>query len=444
MKLAPSLLLTGTAALALVLTGCTDNPQSAQGSGESTGKASGSTGTTVNVTITDDACDVETASVPSGQVTFEITNKGTVPNELEVLAENQLQILSEQENIGPGTTATMTTALKEGSYYTACKPNMVGDFVGLAGFEVTPGEEVKISEDQAELESKAVENYTSYVKDQVGQLVTATQQFTDAYASENVEEAKRLYPLARQHYERIEPTAESFGIKEAGDLDAALDARVQDLALDAGKAPNDPEVLKQWTGWHRIEADLFTEEPAGFKFTNDQQRQQVIQQLNEDTQTLYDLVYGEIEGVDGAFSLELSDVVDGASGLLEEVATSKIVGEEETFSHTDLYDFQANVEGAQVAYGNVAELVRQQNPELADEIERRFAEVEKLILAQSTGKDAEGNLIFKPYDEIAAVQKDATGEVPSDAEYTEIQREFSNAVNALSEPLSKVAATILH
>ena len=441
MRTSPRLLLTGTAALALLLTGCTDNPQNSQSSGESSG---GSNGSTVKVTIKDDACDVETSSVPSGQVTFEISNEGTKPNELEVLAENQLQILSEQENIGPGTTATMTTALKEGQYFTACKPNMVGDFVGLKEFEVTKGEEVEISADQEEAEKKAVENYTAYVRDQVGQLVTATQEFTDAYTSGDLEEARRLYPLARMHYERIEPTAESFGIEEAGDLDAALDARVQDLAADADKAPNDPEVLAEWTGWHRIEADLFADESAGFAFESDEQRQQAADKLNEDTQTLYDLTYGEVDGADGSFSLELSDVVDGASGLREEVATSKIVGEEETFSHTDIYDFKANVEGAEVAYGNVADLVRAQDADLADEIEKRFDEVNQLIDAQATGEDADGNTTYKSYEEIAAVQDDAAGEAPSDAQYTETQREFSDAVNALSEPLSKVAGTILH
>ena len=70
--------------------------------------------------------------------------------------------------------------------------------------------------------------------------------------------------------------------------------------------------------------------------------------------------------------------------------------------------------------------------------------VHQLIDAQATGEDADGNTTYKSYEEIAAVQDDAAGEAPSDAQYTETQREFSDAVNALSEPLSKVAGTILH
>lgn len=426
---------------ALTLTACTDNPQSDSddGSTSASGEAQ-----SVQVTIDDDSCTVDPAEVPAGTVTFEISNEGSVPNELEVLSEDQLQIESEQENIGPGTTAELTTALNEGTYYTACKPNMVGDLLGTAEFSVTPGETVDVSEDTQAAEDQAIENCSGYVRDQTGQLLTGTQEFADAYTSGDYDEARRLYPLARQHYERIEPTAESFGIEEAGDLDASMDARVQDLAADAGKEPNDPEVLEEWTGWHRIEADLFTEDSAGFKFASDQERKDAADKLVDDTQTLYDFVYGDVEGVGGTFELELSDVVDGSSGLLEEVALSKIVGEEETFSHTDLYDFKANIEGAAVAYGNVQDLVRAQDPDLADEIEGGFDDVNALIDEQATGEDADGNPIYPSYADIAAVQEDATGEAPTEEDYTETQRDFSDAVNGLSEPLSEVAGTVLH
>ncbi len=43
-------------------------------------------------------------------------------------------------------------------------------------------------------------------------------------------------------------------------------------------------------------------------------------------------------------------MLQGSVDLLNEVATSKITGEEEIYSHTDLYDFKANVEGAQKIY----------------------------------------------------------------------------------------------
>lgn len=100
--------------------------------------------------------------------------------------------------------------------------------------------------------------------------------------------------------------------------------------------------------------------------------------------------------------------------------------------------------GILVAYGNVQDLVRAQDPDLADEIEGGFGDVNALIDAQATGEDADGNPNYPSYADIAAVQEDATGEAPTEKDYTETQRDFSDAVNGLSEPLSEVAGTVLH
>mgnify|MGYP000856297644 FL=1 len=417
---------------ALTLTGCADNKPSANGSTKP-----------VTVTITDTGCETSADSFPSGKISFEISNKGTVPNEFEILTENKLQIASEVENIGPGTSRTFTTALSEGTYYTACKPNMVGNLVGVKKLTVTKGAEVKVDDDVKKLEEQAVTNYTAYVRDQAGQLLASTKTFVEAYKAGKDDEAKALFGPARQPYERIEPTAEAFGIKQAGDVDAALDSRIQDLAADAGKAVTDPEVIAKWTGWHRIEADLWTADKSSPFHADTAKRAELGDQLLKDTQNLYDLVYGKVDGAKGKFELKLTDVVTGSSALMEEVATSKIVGEEDTFSHTDLYDFKANVEGAQVAYGNVKALVEKKDPELAKKIDASFVEVFKLVDAHASGTNAAGQTTYVDYSTIATVQKNA-GEAPKADAYTETQKKFSDAVNGLSESLSKIAEKVLH
>ena len=409
-----------------VLGGCTANNQGGSGGTNAAGS------NTINVKITDKGCEVS----------FKISNEGTVPNEFEVLTENKLQIVSEKENIGPGTSTELTTALKEGTYYSACKPNMVGALVGATQLKVTKGKEVAVGGDVKKLEEQAVANYTSYVKDQVGQLLTATKAFTAAYTSGDTAKAKELFPLARQHYERIEPTAEKFGIKEAGDLDGALDVRIQNLSADAGKSVTDPEVLKSWTGWHRIEADLWG--GSQFKFASDADRKAAATNLEENTQKLYDLVYGKITGVDGKkFSLTINDVVTGSVDLVNEVADTKIVGEEDTFSHTDLYDFKANIEGAEVAYGNVSEIVAKSNPELDKKIKAKFKAVHKLIDSHADGKTTDGATKYVGYDTIASVQKDA-GEAPAKNSYTKAQQQFSSEVAALAKQLSEISGIVLH
>ena len=47
-----------------------------------------------------------------------------------------------------------------------------------------------------------------------------------------------------------------------------------------------------------------------------------------------------------ALTYKPEDLANGAAGLLEEVQTNKVSGEEEAFSHIDLVDFAGNVEGA--------------------------------------------------------------------------------------------------
>lgn len=424
--------------LGLALAACTDNPTTSA-------SASGGDGTrTVTVTLTDDACELSTDTVPSGQVTFTITNSGTVPNEFEVLAEDQLRIISEKENIGPGSSVELTTALVEGAYFTASKPNMVGALVGTAAFTVTAGEAVAVDEDTAALEEKAVADYTAYLRDQAGLLVETAGGFADAYTGGDRELARSLFAQGRRPYERIEPTAEAFGLEEAGDLDLAMDARVQDLAAEAGTDVTDPAVLEGWTGWHRIEADLFTEDGSPFAFADDAARKTAADDLLANIQTLYDLIHGKRTGLGGAeFSITLNDVVQGAQGLMEEVATGKIVGEEDTFSHTDLDDFQANLQGAQVAYGCVQALVTAADPDLDAEITERFDAVQAELDRHRDGTTPDGEPAFVDYSTIAAVQEDA-GETPGDDAYTDAQRAISDVVSALSESLSRVAGTILH
>ena len=56
-------------------------------------------------------------------------------------------------------------------------------------------------------------------------------------------------------------------------------------------------------------------------------------------------------------------MVGGAAGLIEEVAASKISGEEDRYSHTDLWDFQANVEGSQKIVDLLRPQLQKANPE---------------------------------------------------------------------------------
>jgi iron uptake system component EfeO len=379
--------LAGAAAVAIALTGCVPNRASADADA-------------IAVTITDDTCAVSAATAPGGPVTFQITNTGSDVNEFEILAADKRRIAGEKENIGPGTTVNYVVQLTEGTYYTACKKGMVGDPAGLAKFTVTAGTASKTTKSENSEISQAVSSYLSYVKDQSGRLLTATEAFAKAYTAGDDAAARAQYPAARAFYERIEPTAEQFG-----DIDPALDLREADLAQ--GQA---------WTGWHRIEKDLWA--PAGYTAATSAERKQLADQLVADTQRLYDLVHAT------EFTLTIDQISNGAIGLMEEVSRSKITGEEETFSHTDLWDFQANVEGADVAYGIVRDIAAAKGVDgknVVKQLDTEFAAITAQLAAYKSGNG------FVPYTELTTAQV----------------RQLSDEVNALSEPLSKLTSIIV-
>ena len=382
---------------ALALTGCTPNTQASSSSSASGTAASDGV---ITVTASDTACKLSVTTAKAGKVTFKVKNEGTKVNEFYVLGSDGLRIISEVENIGPNLSRDLTVELSEGSYKTACKPGMVGDGI-IGDFTVTKTENAATI--SAALRDAAVTQYTAYVKDQVEALKTKTEQFAELYTAGKVEEAKALYSSARLHYERIEPVAESFG-----DLDPALDAREADV-----------EEGKEWTGWHKIEKDLWqptAEKNGGKEYTplTAQERAELAKKLVADTQKLYDEVHSS------EFKLEAFQISNGAKELLDEIVDTKITGEEETWSHTDLSDFQGNIDGARVAYEDVLPILKQKDPKLAEDIEKKFDAVQKLLNQHKKGNG------FATYEELTKEQV----------------RELSDAVQALSEPVSKMTEVV--
>ncbi|HBI50187.1 MAG TPA: EfeM/EfeO family lipoprotein, partial [Moraxellaceae bacterium] len=187
--------------------------------------------------------------------------------------------------------------------------------------------------------SKETTEYKAWVQTQIDSLLTDTQKFVALLEAGKLEEAKALYPKARMYFERSEPIAESFG-----DLDPRIDNREADLE------PNEV-----WTGFHAIEKILWTQNTT--KGT-----EQLGKQLIADVKELHAKIpTAEVTG---------DLMVQGSVDLLNEVSTSKITGEEEIFSHTDLYDFKANIEGAEKIFAILKPKIQAKNPALVTELEQ--------------------------------------------------------------------------
>lgn len=368
---------------ALALAGCGLTQSNSAGDGK------------IAVTSTDDGCNVSAAEAPSGNLSFAVKNDGSKVSEFYLYGSDGLRIVGEIENIGPGLSRDLVVTAGPGSYITSCRPGMKGEGI-RSDFKVTDsGKDVQITGvDQATI-NQAVASYTAYVRDQTSQLVDQTTEFVNLYTAGKDDEARALFPVARQHWERVEPVAESFG-----DLDPKTDAREADL-----------EPGQKWTGWHRIEKDLWP--PAsGYTALTPAQRKVYANDLLANVKTLDKRVQ--------TLKLTVDQIGNGSKGLLDEVASGKITGEEDTWSHTDLYDFQANVDGARVAYEDLKPILDVKNKSLSDTIQQRFSQLQALL---DKYRDGDG---FVFYDKVTEAQR----------------KELSDAVNALSEPLSKMTGAI--
>ena len=374
--------LLAAAVLPLSLAACTDNSAPA---------AAGP----IKVSSTNDGCTLSSKTTKSGNLTFAVQNDGNQVTEFYLLAEDGLRIIAEVENIGPGLTRNLVVSAPAGKYTTACKPGMQGDGI-RAGFEVTEsGEKLAVDTNVQALADKGTAQYLAYVKDQTEQLLAGTKDFATAYAAGDTATARQLYAATRMHWERIEPVAESFG-----DLDPKLDAREADLAPG-----------EEWTGWHRAEKDLFP--PAGFPVLTAPERDKLAAQLVADTE--------DLAARTRTVELSADKLGNGAKELLDEVATGKVTGEEEIWSHTDLWDFQANVDGARVAFENLKPVLEQKNPALATSLDEKFAALQAELKQHERGEG------FVFYNELSPEQ---------------VQK-LAALVDALGEPLSNLTATVV-
>lgn len=330
--------------------------------------------------LTDAGCVPNTAKAPAGPITFEVENAGTSKvSEFEVLDGET--ILGEKENLSDGLSGSFSLTLEEGEYTLYCPG---GD--NERGTLTVSGKLQAESSPQVE---EAIARYRDYLERNTAKLVASTAPFVAAVEAGDVEEAKALYASARVPYERIEPVAESFG-----GLDPRIDARENDVPA------------KEWSGFHPIEKALWVEG------TTDGMSP-VAKQLQADVEELRD----KVKTVD----LQAVQIANGANELLGEVSASKITGEEERYSHIDLVDFEANVEGAEAAFEAVEPLLSAEDPKLAKEIEAQFEEVYASLKPYRRGDG------FVSYTELT--QADT--------------RKLAQQIDVLAELLSQVPAQIV-
>ena len=350
----------------------------------------------VTIEITDaGGCAISPSTVPAGGVTFAIFNvDATAVNEVHLTAGDRIR--GERENLAPGFRATFSATLDGGSYQIVCP----GAKTESQPFTVT-GESTQASGDVSDLLDRATSDYADYVSAQAGFLVEAAAALQKAVLAGNLVAAQQAYAKARPFFERIEPVADSFG-----DLDPDIDAREGDVPA------------ADWKGFHPIERALFDDR-------NVAAARPYLADLVADVGTLEKLTDELAVGTraKNGKGYQPDEVANGAASLLEEVQKTKITGEEERYSHIDLVDFAANVEGSQQAFAALVPALDRIDPAVAAPISAQFKALIALLDAE---QDAQALGGYTLYTDLSKAQI----------------KKLSDALLAVQEPLSQVSAKV--
>ncbi len=360
------------------------------GCGGGGGDPAGGSGRTLRVVLTDDGCSPARLAARSGRVTFRVSNGGTDRVTGLALQDQRGAFLVERGNIGSGRSDSFTLTLQPGRYRLNCLHSrapynavVVVTGRGVAGAE--PGA-------LPALLAAASRGYRSYVLRQTAALVRGTRRFVAALRAGELERAQALYGPTRAHYEAVEPVAESFGR-----LDPRIDARVNDVAR-----------WSDWRGFHRIEQILWV---GGTTAGTGRYGAELVADV------------AELHRRAARIEYQPAQLAGGAVELLNEIAASKITGEEERYSHTDLSDFHANLEGTLVAFDLLRPALRATgHAALGATIAARFASVESALDRYRRPTP----LGYALYDELTPANR----------------RTLAQRIDALAEPLSTLAAIV--
>ncbi len=358
----------------------------------------------VKIILTGDnggTCTLDHASAATGPITFAVTNKtATGITEVELQSDNR--ILGEKENLAPGLpTVSFTQTLGGGTYQIYCP----GAHQEMQDFTVTGTAAPAPTGSTADILALGTKGYAKYVIGVVDAMTTAVSRLRADIDAGNLAKAKADYPLARPFYERIESDVEGFVLPgfaatdNSGNLDYLIDMRASNLDQKVG-----------WHGFHAIERDLF----LNGQITDETRRQAAA--LQKDV----DLLDKRVKSL----NYKPEDLANGAADLLEEVQTAKVTGEEEAFSHYDLVDFAANVEGAQQAFAFLEPGMEKIDPDLARQVRGQFAKVNALLDGYRDPSVPGG---YKLY---TAALRAADG------------AKLSKSIQALQEPLSRIAEKV--
>ncbi|HEF4763233.1 TPA: iron uptake system protein EfeO [Pseudomonas putida] len=323
----------------------------------------------VVVTIHPHSCEPNALTVPAGNASFRIVNRSDRAVEWEIL--DGVLVVEERENIAPGLSQVINAHLAPGDYAITC--GLLSNPRGT--LHVTP---TAASDAAAKARPSMVafvgplSEFRVYLSRQGTALIKAVSALDQAIEAGDLSQAQALYVPARAAYQRLAPAAQRLA-----ELDNGINARADYFE----KREQDPA----FSGFHRLEYALFQQR-------NLNGLAPVAQRLLADVTTLKQQLLAQSLPPE-----QLVSIVVRSLNTLADVRASS--GEEERYSHSDLYGFAGNLDAAR----KVVELLR---PLLAKSATDLLPKIDSAVAAFA----AEINSFrvkdgFASYDSVSAEQR---------------------------------------
>ena len=393
-----------SAGLIAAIAGCSTQPTTGGGTFAAAGGPAAPTrngAAQVSVEMSGDRCISDHTSAPAGPVTFTVKNTdATGMSEIELLSDQR--ILGEKENVVPGLgPVKFTVTLTGGTYQLYCP----GASSELQDFAVSGTASDQPASTTKQLFTEGATGYGTYVTNTVADLVSATHTLTATVDSGDVAASKSAYAKARRFYEKVESDVAGFVLPGASATD---NSKNLDYLIDMRATNLDPSV--GWHGFHAIERDLW-------------QRAAITADTKKLAHEL-DSNVTQLAALSKTLTYRPEDLGNGAAALLEEVQSKKIKGTEEAYSHLDLLDFAANIEGAQQAYAFLKPGLDKLDPDLSRRINEQFQAV---LASLAKYKDPAALGGYRPW-----TPQLRASDAPN----------LSKTVQGLQDPLSRVAEKV--
>jgi len=286
----------------------------------------------IAVTVTEAACDPATLEVPAGKRSFRIHNASNRPLEWEIL--DGVMVVAERENIAPGLNATLSERLKPGEYAITC--GLLSNPRGTLKVTATPESEASRAAPETRAFLGPLAEYRVYLSRRSGELVAATATLAGEIGAGDLDGARAAWLAARQPWRQVAPVSGRIA-----DLANSMDP----LADYLEKREQDPG----FTGFHRIEHGLWalgsTDGLAPF-----------ADRLAADAGVLRDRLK--------ALGLQPADLAANAASLAGRVA-DQATGTQAPYSHSDLAEYSADLDGIAKSALLVDPLVTEAKPEVS-------------------------------------------------------------------------------